>query len=46
MSILYSLRYRDGIGRWNMGFVRASDIGNAMTLARMRYGAYLDLHTA
>jgi hypothetical protein len=46
MTRLFTLRYRDGIGRWNSGFIQACDLAHAMTLAVMRYGSYRDLKCA
>lgn len=44
MTRLFTLRYRDGIGRWNVGYVRALMLADAMALAGERYGSYRDLH--
>lgn len=44
MSTTYTLRYRDGIGRWNIGYIYACGLPDAMALAVSRYGAYRDLH--
>jgi hypothetical protein len=37
---IYSIRYRDGIGRWSVAFAQAASRSDAETIATRRYGAF------
>ena len=41
---MYTLRYRDSIGRWTMAVLSAQSLNHALALAAIRYGSYRDLH--
>jgi hypothetical protein len=37
---IYSIRYRDGCGRWSVGFAQAASQCDAEAIATCRYGAF------
>jgi hypothetical protein len=37
---IYSIRYRDGCGRWSVAFAQAASQSDAEAIATCRYGAF------
>ena len=37
---IYSIRYRDGFGRWTVGFAQAASQSDAEGIATCRYGVF------
>jgi len=37
---IYSIRYRDGCGRWSVAFAQAASQSDAEAIAMCRYGAF------
>jgi hypothetical protein len=44
--LIYSIRYRDGCGRWSVGFAQAASQSDAEAIATCRFGAFHSVRRA